>query len=226
MVPQRRLVGSTTGKCVEKERASFQDKFFLSEVILFSLIRLIKFINNHIYMLAQTTDSGSNNITMAKEMYDQLSNIPGSSLGWNPERMHIRCFCHKLALVVNAGLKELGMKAPPPPKVKESILGHFPLESSLATIPEEEELDDKMLKVVEDDSADGNSDGSKEDQIYDDNEASSGDSEDDQVTEPGKNESSQKSTNRHKSNELNDLTQSVCLIVFVEILCIFIIISN
>jgi len=223
VVPQRRLVGSTTGKCVEKERASFQDKFFLSEVILFSLIRLIKFINNHIYMLAQTTDLGSNNITMAKEMYDQLSNIPGLLVGWNPERMHIRCFCHKLALVVNAGLKDLGMKAPPPPKVKESILGHFPLESLLATIPEEEELDDK---VVEDDSADGNSDGSKEDQIYDDNEASSGDSEDDQVTEPGKNESSQKSTNRHKSNELNDLTQSVCLIVFEEILCIFIIISN
>ncbi|KNZ58697.1 hypothetical protein VP01_1877g9 [Puccinia sorghi] len=26
--------------------------------------------------------------------------------------MHIKCFCHKMALVVNAGLKKLGLEAP------------------------------------------------------------------------------------------------------------------
>ncbi|KAH9812949.1 hypothetical protein DFH28DRAFT_897856 [Melampsora americana] len=52
----------------------------------------------------------------------------------------VRCAGHKIALIVNAGLQALGIKAPPPPLVKSTILGEFPLdEHTLTTIAEEEE---------------------------------------------------------------------------------------
>jgi hypothetical protein len=57
---------------------------------------------------------------------------------WRPETMHICCICHKIALIVNAGLAELGIVAPPPPKVKESILGMFPYANTMETILEED----------------------------------------------------------------------------------------
>ncbi|KAA1067454.1 hypothetical protein PGT21_006058 [Puccinia graminis f. sp. tritici] len=41
--------------------------------------------------------------------------------------MHVLCFCHKLALIVNAGLKALSLKTLPPGKSKESILDFFPV---------------------------------------------------------------------------------------------------
>ena len=99
-------------------------------------------------MLAQTTDSGSNNITLSREMHSHfLSQVAANNdeiadYAWEPDSMHIRCFCHKLALIVNAGLKELGLKAPPPPKVKESLLGRFPIPDSLQAIPEEDKDED------------------------------------------------------------------------------------
>jgi hypothetical protein len=59
--------------------------------------------------------------------------------------MHIRCFCHKIALIVNAGLAELGIVAPPPAKIKESILGTFPYADNMETILEEDkELEDNQ----------------------------------------------------------------------------------
>lgn len=88
-------------------------------------------------MLCQTTDSGSNNKTMAQEMHNQfLEQDSNAMYKWNPKTMHIFCFCHKLALIVNAGLAALGVKAPPPLKVKESDRGHFPI---IATIQEDKE---------------------------------------------------------------------------------------
>ncbi|POW19204.1 hypothetical protein PSHT_04903, partial [Puccinia striiformis] len=51
--------------------------------------------------------------------------------------------CLHLALVVSAGLKELGMRSAPPPKVRRGILGPFPLDKSLATVAEEEEYNPK-----------------------------------------------------------------------------------
>jgi hypothetical protein len=68
-------------------------------------------------MLAQTTDSGSNKDTKAQEMQNQLLTAEDSYHLLNPGKMHMKCFCHKLALIVGTGLKELGIKAPPPPKV-------------------------------------------------------------------------------------------------------------
>ncbi|KNZ61884.1 hypothetical protein VP01_1344g3 [Puccinia sorghi] len=54
-----------------------------------------------IYMLCQTTDSGS-------------------EISWDCNIMHIKRFCHiKMALVVNSGLKKLGLEAPPIPKLKK-----------------------------------------------------------------------------------------------------------
>ena len=71
------------------------------------------------YMLFQTTDSGSNNNTMAKTMQNQLKDLDEmANFEWDYRTMHIKCFCHKTALVVNAGLKALGLEAPPPPKIK------------------------------------------------------------------------------------------------------------
>jgi hypothetical protein len=82
-------------------------------------------------MLEQTTDSGSNNNTMASSMYTLLHNGDGSTVTgdfeWDPTTMHIRCICHKLAFIVNAGLAALSLKTLPPTKTKESVLGFFPL---------------------------------------------------------------------------------------------------
>jgi hypothetical protein len=56
--------------------------------------------------------------------------------------MHICCFCHKIALIVNASLAELGVVALPPAKNKEPILGTFLYPNNMETISEEDELED------------------------------------------------------------------------------------
>ncbi|PLW41268.1 hypothetical protein PCASD_10839 [Puccinia coronata f. sp. avenae] len=77
---------------------------------------------------------------MAKTMHNKLIKVGGGTeFEWNCETMHIKCFCHKMALVVNAGLKELGLEAPPPPKIKKSFLGSFPYSNTMERIDEEEE---------------------------------------------------------------------------------------
>lgn len=60
-------------------------------------------------MLAQTTDSGGNNGTMASElqsMFDQAD----EPVSWDASTHHVRCYAHKLNLVVGHGLKALGQK--------------------------------------------------------------------------------------------------------------------
>ncbi|KAA1115025.1 hypothetical protein PGT21_029691 [Puccinia graminis f. sp. tritici] len=57
---------------------------------------------------------------------------------WDPSTMHIRCFCHKIALIVNAGLAALSLKTLPPGKTKESVLGFFPV---LGRLTEEQETE-------------------------------------------------------------------------------------
>ncbi|PLW45255.1 hypothetical protein PCASD_04035 [Puccinia coronata f. sp. avenae] len=105
---------------------------------------------NRLYekMLAQTTDSGSNNNTMASAIYGLLNdNWPEKQSSnaklWDPASMHICCFCHKIALIVNAGLEsDLSLKTLPPSKAKESIIGFFPV---LGTLAEEEETNDPAV---------------------------------------------------------------------------------
>jgi hypothetical protein len=97
-------------------------------------------------MLAQTHDSGSNNNTLAEAMQVRLSKYSDDHLEtfeWNHENHRVRCVCHKLALMVNAGLQGLGIKAPPPPLVKSTMLGDFPIPTNtLQSIPEEDEAAD------------------------------------------------------------------------------------
>lgn len=95
-------------------------------------------------MLCQTTDSGSNNNTLAATIHKrflEISEEDGEDYCWDPHCNHIRCFCHKVALIVNAGMAALGISAPPPPLLKESILGVFPIDNNLQTIPEEPDDD-------------------------------------------------------------------------------------
>ncbi|KNE97937.1 hypothetical protein PSTG_08810 [Puccinia striiformis f. sp. tritici PST-78] len=68
---------------------------------------------------------------MALEMYELINNNdPSNSVSnsvWDPTSMHIRCICHKIALIVNAGLAALSLKTLPSRKTKQSVLGFFPV---------------------------------------------------------------------------------------------------
>ncbi|PLW47376.1 hypothetical protein PCANC_05865 [Puccinia coronata f. sp. avenae] len=95
---------------------------------------------------------------MASAMYDLIheNNLSRKSTetaelevtGWDPKTMHIWCFFHKIALIVNAGLKALSLETLPPEKTKESVLGFFPV---LGRLVEEEEPDQtpKLAKLVQ-----------------------------------------------------------------------------
>ncbi|KNZ61645.1 hypothetical protein VP01_13758g1 [Puccinia sorghi] len=64
---------------------------------------------------------------MAEKMNDNLHNMEGTlDLEWNYRKIHIKCFCNNIALVVNARLNKLGMEAPPPPKLKKYFLVNLP----------------------------------------------------------------------------------------------------
>ena len=102
-------------------------------------------------MLAQTTDLGLNNNTIVSAMYvllndNQHKKQSSNAKLWDPASMHICCFCHKIALIVNAGLESLSLKTLPPSKAKESILGFFPV---LGTLAEEEETNDPSVTTKE-----------------------------------------------------------------------------
>ena len=80
---------------------------------------------------------------MAARMFEILDVKNGTgAFDWRPQNRHIRCVCHKIALIFNAGLAELGIFAPPPLKVKESILGTFPYPDNMETILEEEDKEE------------------------------------------------------------------------------------
>lgn len=58
---------------------------------------------------------------------------------WNPESMAIKCFCHIIQLIVNAGLNVLGIPMCGPRSIKTATLAHFPDIKVLPTISEEDE---------------------------------------------------------------------------------------
>ena len=85
---------------------------------------------------------------MAATTHKLLREIqPGVDFSSDNLLMHIKCFCHKIALVVNAGLKELGIFNPLPPKIKAKFLGTFPYSNSLETILEEDEDEDNEKAI-------------------------------------------------------------------------------
>lgn len=64
------------------------------------------------HMLAQTTDSGGNNGPMASELEFMFSSADDPVV-WEGSTHHIRCYAHKLNLVVGHGLKVLGQTVGP-----------------------------------------------------------------------------------------------------------------
>lgn len=77
---------------------------------------------------------------MAREMHSQFLELDDiSNYSWDPHTMHIYCFCHKMALIVGAGLAALGLKTPPPRKTKVAMRGHFPDVRTTDIVEEEEE---------------------------------------------------------------------------------------
>ena len=163
-------------------------------------------------MLCQTTDSGSNNNTMAKTMHQKLNQLDGADLAWDWETMHIKCFCHKMALVVNAGLNELGLEAPPPPKIKKAFLGSVPYTNNLKSIAEEDEEEDGVDKEGSNHDVDEEEEDMKEDD--DDDAGKKQDNDADESNNCSSQQSNKKktsATNRNKSNKLHELTQNVCI---------------
>jgi hypothetical protein len=77
------------------------------------IVALLKKNGWHKKLLAQTTNSGSNNNTMAKKM-EELFHLRGLLSSWDPETMHVWCICHKFALIVNARLAALSMPTSAP----------------------------------------------------------------------------------------------------------------
>ncbi|POW03578.1 hypothetical protein PSTT_10960, partial [Puccinia striiformis] len=74
--------------------------------------------------------------TMAEVMQVKLRDLNGSTkLDWNYATMHIGCFCHKMVLVVNTGLNELVVEAPPPLKLSREFLGAFPYSGTMKKMP-------------------------------------------------------------------------------------------
>lgn len=63
----------------------------------------------HKQMLAQTTDSGSNNGPMASELQSMFLDAE-DPVAWDASTNHVRCYAHKLNLTVGHGLKLLGQK--------------------------------------------------------------------------------------------------------------------
>ncbi|KNE93751.1 hypothetical protein PSTG_12854 [Puccinia striiformis f. sp. tritici PST-78] len=116
------------------------------ELLARPIVNLLKKRNLHKKISSQTTDSGSNNNTMASTMYELFDLYSDGQSTWDPTSMHIRCACHKFALIVNGGLQALTLKILPPAKIKQLVLGFFPVlgklpeeVNQLADIPEENE---------------------------------------------------------------------------------------
>lgn len=61
-------------------------------------------------MLAQVTDSASSNVTMAHELSSMFLDAK-DSVDWDSSANQIKCYTHKIGLVVKAGLKSLGLSA-------------------------------------------------------------------------------------------------------------------
>ncbi|POW15568.1 hypothetical protein PSHT_06971 [Puccinia striiformis] len=96
--------------------------------------------------IAQTTDSGSNNFTMATEVDRLILKKTGVVL--NLTDNHIRCICHKIALILNAGLHALQISGDDLLESPKATLGFIP---GLSTVDEEsKEMEPSDTYVIED----------------------------------------------------------------------------
>ncbi|KAH9442424.1 hypothetical protein Pst134EB_028678 [Puccinia striiformis f. sp. tritici] len=107
----------------------------------------IKYVSWHHNAL--TTDSGSNNFTMAKGLSAQFRSFDSST--WDVASNHHCCICHVIALILGAGLKELQLSKM---MVRaEKTDNPFP-STLLATIIEEDETEtsEEIVEVIADGS--------------------------------------------------------------------------
>ncbi|KNE94872.1 hypothetical protein PSTG_11776 [Puccinia striiformis f. sp. tritici PST-78] len=163
---------------------------------------------------------------MAETMHTKLRDIDGSvELEWDYATMHIKCVCHKVALVVNAGLNELGLQAPLPSKLRKAFLGSFPYINTMEKIVEESEDEAVGLNMNEgDDESDDDNDSDDLNDDEDDMIEEQSDTEAEQSNQSGNSQISTKSvtnrnsqnqtksaTNRNSSNELNELTKAASI---------------
>ncbi|PLW41392.1 hypothetical protein PCANC_12008 [Puccinia coronata f. sp. avenae] len=132
---------------------------------------------------------------MAQEMvliFNQESNkTMGIPNEWDPSAMHVRCACHKLALVVNAGLKALSIITAP----KQSVLGFFLVLNRTVEEDEEDELPGSNTNKV---NHKGNTDSTEINEVEEDEGeeteySDEGDTDDD---EDGRNESNSDSDDK------------------------------
>ncbi|PLW33213.1 hypothetical protein PCASD_09496 [Puccinia coronata f. sp. avenae] len=84
-----------------------------------------------------TTDSGSNNQTLAAEVDCIILKETSTKLSLSDS--HIHCFCHKVALIVNTGLQALSLSSKGLNKIKKATLGFVP---ELFAIEEDNEIND------------------------------------------------------------------------------------
>ena len=163
---------------------------------------------------------------MTQKMHKKVYKLDGSEFAWDCDTMHIKCFCHKMALVVNAGLNELGLEAPPPPKLKKAFLGAVPYANNLKPIAEEDEDKDAVEEEgsdcdvdtddVDGDEADMNEDdddddaGNKKDNEENDSNNRASQDDSNNRASQGSNKKKNSATNRNESNKLHELTQNVC----------------
>ncbi|OAV87867.1 hypothetical protein PTTG_29252 [Puccinia triticina 1-1 BBBD Race 1] len=96
-----------------------------------SLKMLILFCSIYNYIIAQTTNSGSNNQTMTAEV--DCIVLKETNTDMDLTNNHIRCFCHKIALILTAGLKAIDVGTNGLTENKKGALGFIP---KLGTIAE------------------------------------------------------------------------------------------
>ncbi|KNE93811.1 hypothetical protein PSTG_12815 [Puccinia striiformis f. sp. tritici PST-78] len=113
--------------------------------------------------ITQTTDSGSNNHTMTVE----VDRLIGEKLGvdLNLASNHVRCFCHKIALILTAGLKAIDISTEGLAAEKQETLGSIPKLNTIIEEPEEQDVqaidsDSEEEDILEDgpDDSEGKSD--------------------------------------------------------------------
>lgn len=180
MASQRSVARPANGAFHEETQSTQEDRsssYFDLSIYLTAMWLIETLSYCFVYMVAQVTDSGSNNFTMAREMHRQFSlpeDVPeinsdatgtssrsgSGSYSWDPKKDHARCFLHKLSSTVKEGLKELGQTAPTRDVIREAKLGAFPIPNSLPTICEEEdegEADENEVITIPEDGevADG-----------------------------------------------------------------------
>ncbi|KAI9629073.1 hypothetical protein H4Q26_018332, partial [Puccinia striiformis f. sp. tritici PST-130] len=97
-----------------------------------------------------TTDSGSNNFTMAKEMARILRIKSGDFKHYADH--HPRCFCHVLALILGAGLRSLKLKQPL--EAPKSVPDYFPTLEAIAEVDENEEGPHNEIEILQLDDGD------------------------------------------------------------------------